>query len=75
MQIETSNYVLTGGFDISNDDSILNESASTNQLPDINAGIMKTMSEIFSNFVQYMRLFQLLLYSFNFITINVRPML
>jgi len=45
VQIETSNYVLTGGFDISNDDSILNESASTNQLPDINAGIMKTMSE------------------------------
>jgi hypothetical protein len=43
VQIETSNYVLTGGFDISNDDSILNESASTNQLPDINAGIMKTM--------------------------------
>lgn len=41
MQIETSNSVLTGGFDISNDDSILNESASTNQLPDsdINAGM------------------------------------
>lgn len=50
MQIETSNYVLTGGFDISNDDSILNESASTNQLPDINAGIMKTMSENFFQF-------------------------